>query len=712
MHQVVQEVRSGKTTIRSIPAPLALPGKLLVGNVASLISAGTERSIIELSRLSLVGKARARPDQVRRILEKAREEGLLATVRQVNAKLDEPMPLGYSSAGIVLECGPGVTEFKPGDRVACAAPHAGIVSVGRNLCAVVPPSVSFEQACYSSVAAIALEGVRLTRTGIGDRVLVIGLGLVGQISVALLKAQGCHVFGTDVQAGRLDLAQELGADAVGLGSPAEAVSGFTHGIGVDAVLITAATTSNEPIEFAARVSRVRGRIVLVGVVGLNLPRTPFFEKELEFTVSSSLGPGRGDPAYEEQGIDYPPGHVRWTAKRNMEAVLDTMAAGSLPVEKLTTHRFSIEEAAKAYDLIADRRESYLGVVLGYPQPASVARHVAFSAPAATTGAIGVGVIGAGNYARLTLLPLLAGKRGTVLSGLCSEHGLHAEDAGRRSGFAFATSDPEALFSDSGTRAVFVATRHDSHARLIVDALRAGKHVFVEKPLCLSAEELLEISACVDDLGDRCPILMVGFNRRFARASAILRSVFGDRRPLTIDYRFAVPPLPANHWTQLETVGGGRIIGEACHAIDLCVALTESTPVRVFAESATGGDATTDDRVFITMRHADGSVSSVRYDAGGDAAFAGERIEVVGGGRAATVERWNRIEVWDAGRRTTKQGGKDRGHDAAIDAFLGAVRSGGPWPIPWEQLQGGALAGIAAVQSIREGRPIELDATEL
>ena len=367
MLQVVQDISSGKTTVRQLPDPIAPAGHVVVANAASLVSAGTERYVVELARKSLLAKARARPDHVRRVLQKIKAEGLLPTARQVLAKLDEPMPLGYSSAGIVLECGRGVQDLKPGDRVATAGPHAGVVAIGRNLCAKIPDAVTFEQAAYTSVASIGLEGVRLARATLGERVLVIGLGLIGQICVALLKAQGCQVFGTDVDPAKLELARTFGADAVAPSSPSpiDAIKAFSEGHGVDAVIITAATESNGPIELAAEVSRVRGRIVLVGVVGLELPRAPFFQKELEFTVSASLGPGRWDPAYEEKGLDYPFGHVRWTAQRNMAAVLDVIAAGRLPVERLTTHRLPVERAAEAYVLITARKEPFLGVLLEY-----------------------------------------------------------------------------------------------------------------------------------------------------------------------------------------------------------------------------------------------------------------------------------------------------------------------------------------------------------
>lgn len=707
MRQVVQEIRSGKTTVRTIPDPIAAPGQVLVGAVASLVSAGTERYVVDLAKKSLLGKARARPDQVRRVLDKVRQEGLASTATQVMAKLDEPMPLGYSSAGVVLECGRGVQELKPGDRVACAGPHAGIVSVSRNLCAKIPDGVTFEQAAYTSVAAIGLQGIRLAKVSLGERVLVIGLGLIGQICVCLLKAQGCRVFGTDVDPKKLELARLLGADRVGAGSPAAEVKSFSDQFGVDAVLITAATSSNEPIEFAAEVSRPKGRIVLVGVVGLNLPRAPFFAKELEFTVSSSLGPGRSDPLYEEKGIDYPIGHARWTAQRNMQAVLDAVAAGKLPVDKLTTHRFPIESAQRAYALITEGKEPFLGVVIDYPSaPEKRSRKLALRASSSAGAGLGVSVIGAGNFARLVMLPALGSARGIAWRGLATAKGMNAEHTGRGMGFAFAATEVEEIFRDAQTRAVFIATRHDLHAELVVAALRAGKHVFVEKPLCIRPEELTAIAACVEELGEKCPILTVGFNRRFASATASLRRAFRGCGPLSVSFRFSPGPIPKNAWPQDEEVGGGRIVGEACHAIDTCTAIIGSPPVRVYAESVGGvqGLETSDDSAFITLRYEDGSLACVSYQARGDRAFAPERLEVFGGGKVGVVDNWGPVEIWSGGRCARSSGGKDKGHRAEFKAFLQAVREGGAWPIPWGELYGVTWASLMAVRSLREGVP--------
>lgn len=712
MKQVIQDVRSGTTATKDIPAPLASRGEVVFAAATSAISAGTERYVVDLARKSLIGKARQRPQDVKRILQKVRQEGLWTTLAQISAKLDEPMPLGYSAAGIVVECGSGVQEFKPGDRIAAVAPHSAVSVVGRNLCAAIPDNVSFEQAAYTSIASIALQGVRLTHAGLGESVLVVGLGLIGQICVCLLKALGCRVFGTDLDPSRLELAQSFGTDAVGTGSPLQAVKDFSGFLGVDAVLLTATTESNAPIEFAADACRTKGRIVLVGVVGLQLPRPPFFKKELEFTVSSSLGPGRGDPTYEEKGVDYPVGYARWTAQRNMQAVLDLMSQGKLPVEKLTSHRFSVERAPEAYDLITSRREPFLGVVLEY-SPAAEKLQRRVDLRAATThraGNLGLSLIGAGNFARLVILPTLAQVGGIAWRGICTAKGFNAEHTGRRGGFEFATTDSTEIWNDKDTAAVIVATRHDLHADLVIAALRAGKHVFVEKPLCIRAEELERIAACVEELGDRCPLLTVGFNGRFAPATKQLKAFFTGVAPLSVSYRFSPGYIPPDHWTQDADVGGGRIIGEACHAIDTCVAIAGSPPVRVFAESVgmTGGIETTDDRVFITLRHQNGSVSCVSYQAGGDSAFPAERLEVFGGGRTGVVNAWKSGELWNENRRQRFSAQKDKGHATEFAAFVEACRKGERWPIPWDDLYGVTWASLMAVRSLREGVPFSIE----
>ena len=707
MKQVVQNIRTGETSVRNVPDPIAAPGCLLVATAHSLLSAGTERYVVELARKSLVGKAQSRPDHVRRVLQKLRQEGLIATASQVFAKLGEPMTLGYSTAGVVLECGPGVQAFKPGDRVATAGPHAGVLAIGKNLCARVPDSVPLDQAAYAAVGAIALQGVRLGHLGLGDKVLVIGLGLVGLMAAALAKAHGCQVFGTDVDPHKLELARSMGLVHAALGTPADAVRDFSDGVGVDAALICAATDSNAPLEFAAEMCRSKGRIVLVGVAGMNLPRTPFFQKELEFVVSASLGPGRGDPLYEERGQDYPVGYARWTAQRNMQAVLGAIEAKQLPVHHLTTHRFPVEQAAQAYDLITERSAPFVGVVLDYNLQEQPRRRVQLRLNSPTVHRVGLSMVGAGNFARLVLMPALQNVSNVHWRGLCSARGLNATQMADDNDFAFACSEVEQVLADPQTDAVFIATRHNLHANLVTEALRAGKHVFVEKPLCISFAELEAVRACVEAMGPRCPILMVGFNRRFAAGTQALTRHFVNRGPLSLSYRFAPGEIPANAWPQDEAVGGGRIVGEACHAIDLCTHLAGAPPQRVYAESvgaSSGG--ITDDRVCITLRHVNGSVSQIFYQAGGDRAGPMERIEIFGGGRTATLEGWDKLELWADNRRRRLTGGKDKGHGRELRRFVQACAAGGPSPIAWDDLYAVAWASLAAVSSLRSGMPVE------
>ncbi len=713
MKQVIQDVRTGVTSVKEIPDPIVAPGQVLVAEVASAISAGTERYVVDLARKSLLGKARSRPADVKRVFQKMKQEGVLTTLTQVSAKLNEPMPLGYSAAGIVLECGDDVQDFKPGDRVALAAPHAGVAAIGHNLCARIPDNVTFQQAAYTSIAAIGLQGIRLAHLGLGESVLVVGLGLIGQMCVCMLKAQGCRVFGTDSDPSRLEQAKALGADAVATGAPLQAVKDFSGSWGVDAVILTAATESNEPIEFAAEACRPKGRIVLVGVVGLNIPRAPFFMKELEFTVSSSLGPGRSDPVYEEKGVDYPIGHARWTAQRNMVAVLDLMAAGKLPVEKLTTHTFPIDSASDAYDLIFKRTEPFLGVVLEYGPPKPPKKIVQLGGgaqrKAAASGSLGISMIGAGNFVRLVMMPALNKMSDIEWRGICTAKGMSGEATGNRFGFQFAATEVEEIWKDTGTSTVFIGTRHNLHAELVVAALRAGKNVFVEKPLCISEDQLELIEACINELGDRCPVLAVGFNRRYASGLQKVKEFAKSGAPINVGYRFSPGPIPKTHWTQDMEVGGGRIIGEGCHAIDACVALTGSVPVKVYAESMamTGGLDTSDDHVVITMRHANGSLSSISYQAAGDRGFPPERFEVFAGGRTAVLDNWKDGQLWSGGSCKKFDGGSDKGHQAGFSAFLAACRSGGPWPMSWEEIRGVTWASIAAVKSLRTGLPVSV-----
>lgn len=716
MKQIVQSVRSGQLSVLDLPDPLARPGEVLIANLASVISAGTEKSVIDLASKSLIGKALDRPDQVRRVIQKVRSEGFWDTFRQVREKLDEPMPMGYSSAGVVVACGEGVQQFQVGDRVASNGPHASIVSVPVHLCARLPDGVPFEQGAFAVIGSIPMQGIRLAKISIGETVLVIGLGLIGQLAVMLLRAAGCRVIGTDLDASKCELALKAGAAVARPGIRAGDVMDLTGGIGADAVLITASTKSNGPIELSADAVRTKGRIVLVGVVGLDLPRRPFYFKEAEFVVSCSYGPGRYNPAYEEHGIDYPVGHVRWTEQRNIQAVLDLMGQGLLDVSPLISHRFPVDEAEAAYRIIREGTEPYLGVLLEYPQrdEAPHRRIVRLRAASGTTGGkIAVGCLGAGNFARMVLLPNMAKVEHFRPYVLCSAGGLSAAQVGDKMGFATATTDEDVVFADPGVDAIFALTRHDQHARQVVTAIRAGKHIFVEKPLALTPEELAEVERALSDAGERAPLLMVGFNRRFSEAARAVKAHFQSVTvPRTVMIRFNAGEIPPESWVQDQKEGGGRIIGEACHAIDLATYLLGSPPVRVYADSIAGPSAPqiTDDQAFLTLRHANGSISCIGYLAGGDRAMPKERIEMLGGGRMAVIDDFRHVQLAAGGRvKSVKVRGK--GHAEELVAFANAIRNGGASPISWEELKAVSLASIAAVQSLREGVPIPLSGVE-
>ncbi len=713
MRQVIQNIRNGRLCTLETPAPMVQPGHVLIQNHFSLISAGTEKTARDLAKKSLLGKARERPDHVRRVIEKVRQEGLWNTVRQVREKLDDPMPMGYCSAGVVIACGAGVHKIKPGDRVASNGPHAEVVSVAKNLCALVPDRVPLEQAAFTVLGAIAMQGMRLAQISLGETALVVGLGLVGQITVALLKAAGATVIGTDLDAAKCELAMQMGADAARTGLQARDVLAMTGDRGADAVLITASTDSDAPVTLAGDAVRKKGRVVAVGAVGMNLPRRAYYFKEAEFIVSCSYGPGRYDPQYEDYGHDYPPAYVRWTEQRNMQAVLELVASGRLDFTPLVSHRFAIDRAADAYELIETGSEPYLGIVLQYPTEARTASAETFkiNARSAKPGQVGVGLIGTGNFARMVLLPAMQQTGQYSAEAVCSAGGISSAHHGKKFGFAVATNDEAAVIRNPRVDAVFILTRHDQHARQVAEALRAGRHVFVEKPLCLNWGELIEIEQVLRDLGGRAGHLLVGFNRRFSPAARAVRASFENvSQPLTVSVRMNAGAIEPDHWTQAESIGGGRIIGEACHAIDLVTYLTASPVVRVYAEAIGGPHAPeiTEDHCFITLRHTNGSVSSVAYLAGGDRSVPKERVEVFGGGKAAVIDDFHRADAWSGGKRKTLwRGPQDKGHRGELQALATAIQNGGPAPISWNEIRSTTLASILAVRSIKEGVPIDV-----
>jgi predicted dehydrogenase/threonine dehydrogenase-like Zn-dependent dehydrogenase len=715
MKQVLQHARTGALEVVEVPRSRARAGGVLVRNVASLISAGTERTAVDFAQKSMVGKARERPDLVRQVLDRVRREGVGPTIQAVLDRLDQYNALGYSCAGVVEEVGRGAEEFAVGDRVACAgaayAHHAEAVSVPKNLVVRIPEGVSFEDASYVTLGAIALHGVRTAECRLGDNVAVIGLGLLGQLTVQILKAAGSRVIGIDLDPGKAVFARELGADAsVARGDDvAAAVAELTGGHGVDQVIVTAATDSNDPIRLAAEICRDRGRVTMVGAVGMDIPRHPFYMKELELRLSRSYGPGRYDPAYEERGNDYPIGYVRWTERRNMEEFLRLVATGAVTPARLTTHRFSIESSPDAYRIVTgEREEPFLGIVLGYPHGQQAgARTVALRAarPASRADVLRLGFVGAGSFGKEVLLPRFSRAGGVRLAGIATATGASAHTTGRRYGFEYCTTDTDRLLEDPQVDAVVITTRHASHARLAAQALRAGKAVFIEKPLALTEEELREVLEAQEESGQ---VLCVGFNRRFSPLAVALRDAFRDTGALAIQYRVNAGSIPREHWIHDPVDGGGRIVGEVCHFVDFAQFLTGDLPVSAFAQSVGGVAGATHDTVSISLRFPRGSIASINYFATGDRALAKEQVEVFGGGAVGILDDFRSLALLRGGKRTErKPGGQEKGFDGEVAAFLAAARDGTAMPIPAASLAATTRATFAIEESLRTGRPVEI-----
>jgi predicted dehydrogenase/threonine dehydrogenase-like Zn-dependent dehydrogenase len=709
MHQILQSYRTGELWLADVPTPAPRAGGVVVRTAASLVSAGTERMIIELARKSLLGKARARPDLVRKVVQKIKTEGVRTTLEKVFAKLDAPFALGYSCAGTVTTAGANTSGLRPCDRVACAgagyATHADYNFVPKNLVVKIPDAVSFDDAAFTTLGSIAMQGVRQADVRLGERVVVIGLGLLGLLTVQILKAAGCQVLGSDLDSKKCQLAKELGADDAVAAGLLDAAASFTQGQGADAVIITAATDSNGPLESAAEISRMKGRVVAVGKVGMNVPRDPFYKKELDLRLSMSYGPGRYDPTYEEGGHDYPFAYVRWTEQRNMQSFLDLVAAGRVTPSKLVTHRFDIAEALKAYELLESGAQPYLGILIDYPRrevESPTANRIELR-PSTPASQIGVGFIGAGNFAKGVLIPALKRSNGVELVGLCTATGMSGAITAQKQDFAYATTDVDRLLADDRINSVFIATRHDTHARFACAALSAGKHVFVEKPLCVTEDQLALYEQALSGL-TMGRILMVGFNRRFSPHARALADAFAGRKtPTVINYRVNAGAVPKDVWVQDEDAGGGRIVGEVCHFVDFCEFLVGSEAVSVYADCIVSTDQriTPEDSTVITLRYADGSVATIQYIALGSPDLPKERVEVFADGKVAVMDDFveTRFYGGSAKRLRTKQ---NKGFDAEIEAFLGAIRRGGTAPISFESLARTTRTTFAILGSLMSG----------
>ena len=713
MKQVLQNRKTGRPFVGEVPVPALQRGRVLVRTVASLISAGTERMAVEMVSKGLVNEARQRPDLVKAVVSKVKTDGLLNTFASVRDKMAASTTLGYSAAGIVTAVAEDVSDFQIGDRVACAgvgfASHAEVLSVPKNLCVHLPANVGFDDGAFGTLGAIALQGVRLTEPTLGESIVVIGLGLVGQLTVQLLKANGCRVFGIDLDPQRMKLAVDSGADAAAVSSDdiAGRIDTWTRGRGADAVLITAATDSNQPVELAAKISRVRGRVVIVGMTGLDIPRQPFYLRELSLTISMSYGPGRYDPDYEERGKDYPFGYVRWTEKRNIEAFLGLIGSGSIKLNKLISHRFPIDQAERAYQLISgESSEPYLGVVLNYDPDSPVTSRVALeSSRIRSDSAITLGVIGAGGYVPAMLLPHFKATEVNFKS-IATASGVSAHDVGKRFGFQYAVSNVEEVLDDSNINLVVVGTRNDLHAELARKALLANKHVFVEKPLALNDEEL---EGVLNAASASAGLLMVGFNRRFSPMALQARDFFAGRSgPLSISYRVNAGRLPKEHWVQDEQQGG-RIVGEVCHFVDFMTFLTGAPPTSVFAEaiSAKSDKIVDADSVFITLKFADGSNGAIAYLAEGDRVLAKERVEIFGEGKSLVLDDYRSVTTYRDGReKQVSLKAQDKGQKDQVTAVCAAVLSGKA-PIGLDDLASTSRATFRILDSLRERARIDL-----
>lgn len=713
MKQILQDMAKGSSNLVEAPAPKVSSGNLLIDTNISLISAGTERMLVDFGKASLLDKARKQPDKVKMVLEKVQTDGLMTTVEAVQSKLAQPLPLGYCNVGVVNQVGAGVAGFKEGDRVVSNGPHADVVRVPKNLCVLIPDNVSDEEASFTVVASIGLQGIRLAEPTLGEAFVVTGVGLIGLLTVQLLRAQGCRVLAIDFDEAKLELAKQFGAEVCNPGKgedPIAAGMAFSRGNGVDGVIITASTKSNDPVTQAARMSRKRGRIILVGVTGLELNRADFYEKELNFQVSCSYGPGRYDPDYEDNGNDYPLAFVRWTEQRNFEAILDMMSSGQVDVKPLITHRFKFEDAPKAYDLLTSDK-SALGILLQYQSEINTRHQSTVELNATATFEANkpvVGFVGAGNYASRMLIPAFK-EGGAQLHTIATSGGINGVTHGKKTGFAKTTTDTAAMINDAEINTIAIVTRHNSHAKFVCDALNAGKNVFVEKPLAITLEELAQVEATYYSVANQtaAPKLMVGFNRRFSPQVQKMKELLSSvKEPKSFMMTMNAGAIPAEHWTQDNDVGGGRIIGEACHFIDLMrfLAGSEITSVQCRRMGDVDSVDITEDKAAIILGFADGSFGTIQYLANGAASFPKERVEVFAAGRVLQLDNFRKLKGFGwPGFKKMNLWKQDKGQTPCSAAFLESIEKGTEAPITARELFEVAKVTIEIAEQLRNQR---------
>ena len=698
MKQIIQDLKNGNTILEEVPAPEIKRGHLLIQSTFSLVSLGTERMLVEFGKAGWIAKARQQPDKVKQVLDKIKADGLMPTLEAVFNKLDQPLPLGYCNVGKVVAVGEGVTDFKIGDRVASNGQHAEYVCVPVNLAARVPEEVSDEEASFTVIASIGLQGIRLLQPTFGETIVVTGLGLIGLITAELLLSNGCRVIGIEIDERKRALAISKGIEVINpiKDDVVKAVQSLTHGIGADGVVITASAKNNDIISQAAQMCRKRGRIVLTGVVGLDIRRADFYEKEISFQVSCSYGPGRYDDDYEYKGRDYPIAHVRWTEQRNFEAVLFAIASGKLDVKSLITEIVLLQDYQTIYGSMGGGQS--IASLLKYPDNAPYEQTVKLSTQSiAATKTKGIAIIGAGNFTKMTLLPVMKALKPTI-TFIASAGGVSGTAMAKKYGIQNSTTDYKAVLNDNHTGLVLITTRHNLHARMTLEALQAGKHVFVEKPLALNAEELDQIIKAREASGKT---VMVGFNRRFSPFITKMKSVLAET-PMHIVATMNAGFIPANVWIHDLLIGGGRIVGEACHFIDLCNYLTGSKVISVCA-NALGPQVTEQtDNVSILLRFENGSNAVINYFSNGDKSYSKERVEVYQDGRTLVMDNYRSLQAYGFKGLSSMKGKQDKGHTEQFAVLLNAFEKGGQEPIPFESIVNTTKASFAALTSIKTG----------
>ncbi|HHT9158226.1 MAG TPA: bi-domain-containing oxidoreductase [Candidatus Brocadiaceae bacterium] len=716
MKQLIQSYKTGELGLFEVPPPVCGNTGVLINTIVSLVSAGTEKMIVDIAKKSLFGKARARPDLVKQVINKMKQEGIKNTLEKVFNKLDTPIPLGYSCAGTVVKVGESISGISLGDRIACGgagyASHSEINYIPKNLFVKIPDSVDDLDASFVTVGAIALQGVRQAEPTMGEKIAVIGLGLIGQLTVQLLKANGCKVMGSDIDPNKLLLAKSLGADMVCTPDQfIEAAAEFSNGYGLDKVIITASTSSNQPVIDAGETARHRAKVVVVGMVGMDVPRNQYYKKELDLRLSMAYGPGRYDPDYEEKGIDYPFAYVRWTEQRNFEAFLGLVAEGKVTPKSLITHQFNFNDALKAYDLIEGKsNEKYLGIILTYPGETRVSRKcIQISDKTIRSDNMRIGLLGAGNFTKAVILPHLKKLGGVELVGVCTATGISAHSTGKKYDFKYITTDADELIKNNDINVVFITTRHNTHAEYVIKALKAGKHVFTEKPLCIGESELSEIRDVYFSLRTQhlpLPLLMVGFNRRFSPLVARMKEVVRDA-PMSITYRVNAGIIPKDSWIQDGGIGGGRIVGEVCHFIDTCSFLTGSEPLSVFASCIRKMDTSVpdEDNVSIVLTFANGSTATIQYFAYGNRQMPKEFIELFAGNTAMQMTDFRELVIFSGNcKEKVKRFNQDKGFKTEFSSFREGINSGTP-PISFESLYTTTKATFAILESLRTGAEV-------